>query len=192
MVLLEDSNFCNLQRVTLLCVLRCIVELVDGTAARVLHRTSSCVAVVCDHLCAHISPIHLSLFLHVLQVLRAGSGPSHTSHIGCSRTLSWNTLPGHGRLPLLLHLLLAKLLSVALFLQNPIELPIIRVAAALHEATVEASEVVVIGALLKIQIPAVLQVLAKLFRRVSRQLLNRGLDFLFLNAIVLVVLVLAS
>ena len=175
----------------LLCVLRCIVELVDG-AASILRRTSGCVPIVCDHLCAHIGPIHLSLFLHVLQVLRAGSGPGHASHIVCSGCLSWNTLPRHGRLSLLLHLLLTKLLRIALFLQNPIELSVVRITAALHEATVETSKVVVIGALLEIQISAVLQILAKLFGTVSRQLFYRGLDFLLFNAVVLVVLVLAS
>ena len=175
----------------LLCVLRCIVELVDG-AASVLRRTSGCVPIVCDHLCAHVGPIHLSLFLHVLQVLRAGSCSGHASHITCSRCLSWNTLPRHWCLSLLLHLLLTKLLSVTLFLQNPIELSVIRIAATLHEAAVETSQVVVIGALLEIQISAVLEILAKLFGTVSRQLLYRSLDFLLLDTIVLVVLVLAS
>ena len=137
----------------LLCVLRCIVKLVYG-ATSVLRRTSGCVAIVCDHLCAHVCPIHLSLFLHVLQVLRAGSCASHASHITCSRCLSWNTLPRHWSLSLLLHLLLTKLLSVALFLQNPIKLSVIRIATALHEAAVETSQVVVIGALLEIQISA--------------------------------------
>ena len=168
--------------------MRCIVELVDG-AASVLRRTSSCVPIVCDHLCAHVGPIHLSFFLHVLQVLRAGSC---TGHITCSRCLSWNTLPRHWCLSLLLHLLLTKLLSVTLFLQNPVELSVIRIATTLHEAAVETSQVVVIGALLEIQISAVLEILAKLLGTVSRQLLYRSLDFLLLDTIVLVVLVLAS
>ena len=173
----------------LLGVLRTIIKLVGGWTAGVLGSTarcSCCVSLICDHLRAHVSPSLFSLLLHVLQVLGAGTGPAHV----CSCGLGWRALAWNRSFPLLLHLLLAKLLSVTLFLKNPIELSVICVATALHQPPEEATKVVVIGALLEIQIPGVLEILAELFWWVARQLFDSSLNLLLLNTIVLVVFVL--
>lgn len=142
-------------------VLRCISKLIHGWTTGLLGYTlsSCCVSLICDHLCAHVGPSLFSLLLHVLQVLGAGTASAHT--YSCS--LGWRTLAWNWSFPLLLHLLLAKLLSVTLFLKNPIVLSVICVATAFHQPSEDAAKVVVIGALLEIQISGVLEILAELF-----------------------------
>ena len=174
---------------TLFRVLGCVCEFIANSTS-VLRCTSCCVPIVCNHLSAHVCPSLLSLFLHVLQILGTCSGP-HTCHT-CCRSLSWDTLLSRQRsFPLLLHLLLAKLLSVTLLLQNPIKLTIVCITATFHEASIETSQIVIIRTLLKIQIAAVLQILAKFFWTVSGQLFDSSLNFLLLDAIVFVILVFA-
>ena len=149
---------------TLLGVLGRVGKLIKRVAAATTTRVLGCsprrVPIVCDDLGAHIGPRGFPLLLHVLQVLGAGAGPRHPR--GCRLGGRAVTLNQRG-LPLFLHLLLTKLLSVALLLQNPVELAIVLVAAALHQAAVEPSQIIVVGSLLEPQIATVLQILAKLF-----------------------------
>ena len=180
-------KFCNLQVVTLLRVLWRIGKLIRRTTSLSATHLSSCIPVVCDDLGAHVRSSFFPLLLHVLQVLRACSGTCHTSCGSLVRDTS-----RQGGLFLFLHLLLSKLLGVTLLLKNPIELSIIGVATALHEPTVEASEVVVVGALFEVEIAAVLEVLAELFWRIASQLLNRSLNLFLFDAIVLVIFVFTS
>ena len=68
---------------------------------------------------------------------------------------------------------------------------VVCVATALKQLAEEAAQVVIVGALVEVQILAVLQVLGELFGAAARQLLNRRLDLLLLYAIVLIVFVLS-
>ena len=54
---------------SLLGVLRSIVEFVDTTSCVLGGGASRSVAIVGDHLCAHVRSVHLSLFLQILKVL---------------------------------------------------------------------------------------------------------------------------
>ena len=68
---------------------------------------------------------------------------------------------------------------------------VVCVATALKQLAEEAAQVVIVGALVEIQILAVLQVLGELFGAAARQLLDRRLDLLLLDAVVLIILVLS-
>ena len=86
-------------------------------------------------------------------------------------------------------MLLAKLSSVAFFLENPIILTVACVTATLHQLAEEATEVIIVGLFFEIQITAVLEVLRELLGALSSQLLDRGLNLLFLNSVILIVFI---
>lgn len=179
------------QVVALLRVLGRVVELVDAASTLVgapaAHRSARRVSVPGHHLGAHVSPHLFSFFASVLQVLGRSSRVVHSSRNGRMGRDS----TGNGSLALVLHLLLSKLGRVAFLLEDPVVLPVVFPAIALHQRPEEAAEVVVVGAFLEVEVLAVLQVLGELFGRVATQLLNCRLNLLLLDAVILVVLVLA-
>ena len=103
--------------------------------------------------------------------------------------MSLSCLSWYRGLSLFLHLLLTQLCGVALFLENPIILTVACVTATLHESSEEATEVIIVRPFFKIQIAAVLEVLRELFGALSCQLLDRSLNFLFLDTVVFVIFI---
>lgn len=90
------------------------------------------------------------------------------------------------------HLLLSELVCLALFLEHPVVLTVMLVAACRHEAAEDLAHKVVVRLFLEIQILAVLDVPAEFLGNPSCQLLNCCLNLFVLNAIILVVLVFAG
>jgi hypothetical protein len=75
--------------------------------------------------------------------------------------------------------------------EDPIVLIVVIVASLVHEILEYLSHVVVIRPLLKLQVPAIIEVSMELLWHSPCQRLNRGLDLLVLNPIVLVILILS-
>lgn len=180
---------------TSFCVLRRISKLIGrpffgGLLGTAILSASCCVTVASDDLCPHICSSLFSLFLHVLKVLRGCSSTSHTSRadscLSLCRNPSWERC-----FPLLLHLLLSQLCCVALFLKNPIKGSVVLIAASLEQRAEELSQIVIVRLFFKVEISCILQILRKLFWSIPCNLFNCSLNFLLLNAIIFVILILA-
>jgi len=76
-------------------------------------------------------------------------------------------------------------------LEDPIVLIVVIVASLVHEVLEYLSHVVVIRPLLKLQVPAIIEVSMELLWHSPCQRLNRGLDLLVLDPIVLIILILS-
>ena len=74
-------------------------------------------------------------------------------------------------------------------LEDPIVLIVVIMASFVHEILENLSHVVVIGSLLKFQVPAIIEVSIELFWHSPCQSFNRGTDFLVLDPVVLVIFI---
>ena len=76
-------------------------------------------------------------------------------------------------------------------LEDPIVLVVVIVASFIHEILENLSHIIVIGSLLKLQVPAIIEISIELLWHSPCQRLNRGTDLLVLDPIVLVIFILS-